>query len=205
MILLAPFAANAEFGNWYTSGSIVYNDDDPDRRIDDGVSGVQFNTGRHFGRNFAFEGLLAYSKIDGYYLVTPPGTYVRDSETWLDLGANVLAFHNRDARFAPYALAGVGLHNADLNVGGSESNPTASLGAGFMLRFGDGPFSLRTEVRLRKAFDSGDRDFNDIIGIVGLQYTFGGGSSETRAVPLADEAPADPRDLRPQRRIIFPL
>ena len=74
-----------------------------------------------------------------------------------------------------------------------------------MLRFGDGPFSLRTEVRLRKAFDSGDRDFNDIIGIVGLQYTFGGGSSETRAVPLADEAPADPRDLRPQRRIIFPL
>lgn len=194
IVLLAPYATHAEAGDWYATGSIVYNDDDPDRKLDDGVSGVQFNLGRDFSRNLAFEGLLSYSNIDGYYLVTPPSTYVRDSETQLNLGANVLAFYNRDARFAPYALAGIGYHNADLNIGGSDSNPMASLGAGFKYRLGDSPFSLRTEFRLRKAFDSGDRDYTDFIGMLGLQYSFGGGTEEPEVIPLVNDAPVPPAD-----------
>jgi len=196
-LLLAPFAVGADDGDWYATGSIVYNDDDPDRRIDDSVSGIQFNFGRDFRRNLAFEGLLSYSDIDGYYLVTPPGTWVRDSETNIDLGANILAFYDRDARFAPYVLAGIGLHRADRNVGGTENSPSASLGAGFKFRLGDSPFSLRTEFRVRRAFES-DQDYNDIIGTLGLQYSFGGGADSTRAIPLAAEpaeapvAPAEP-------------
>lgn len=194
ILLVAPYAALAEAGDWYATGSIVYNDDDPDRKLDDGVSGVQFNVGRDFSRSLAFEGLLSYSNLDGYYLVTPPSTYVRGSETWIDVGANLLAFYNRDARFAPYALLGVGFHSADRDVGDNDSNPTGSLGAGFKYRFGDSPFSLRTEVRMRKAFDSGDRDFNDIIGIVGLQYSFGGGADEPEFIPLVNDDPVPPAD-----------
>ena len=51
---LAP-AAQAQGGEWYITGSAVYNDDDPDRRIDDGVSGVQINVGSDFGSRFAVE------------------------------------------------------------------------------------------------------------------------------------------------------
>ena len=60
-----------------------------------------------------------------------------------------------------------------LSVGGTESNPTASIGAGFKLRMGQSRFALLGEVRVRRTFDGGDREFDDVIGTLGVQYRFG--------------------------------
>jgi OOP family OmpA-OmpF porin len=178
---LAP-AALAQQGDWYVAPSIVYNDDDPDRKIDDGVSGIQVTVGRDFGDHISLEGLLGYSDIDGFYLVSP-GTYVRGSETQLALGANVLAYYDRDARFAPYLLAGVGHLSVDPSVGSTESNPTASIGAGFKLRMGESRFALLGEVRLRRTFDGGGREFDDGIATLGVQYRFGARARVSDAPP----------------------
>jgi len=186
---LAP-AALAQPGDWYVAGSIVYNDGDPDRKSDDGVSGVEVTGGRNFSDRISIAGLISFSDIDGFYLV-PPGTYVRDSETQLALGANVLAYYDRDATFAPYVLAGVGYHRRDPNIGGTDSNPTASIGAGFKLLMGQSPFSLVSEVRLRRTFDGGDREYDDIIVTLGVQYRFGARARDTGAPQTNKDSDGD--------------
>ena len=191
LLSVAP-AALAQMGEWYISGSAVYNDDDPDRKIDDGLSGIQFNVGRDFGKRFAVEGVFGYSYIDGFYLVALPDTYIRGSESQIELGANVLAYYKRDARFAPYLIAGFGYHGADLkDVDYKENNPTASLGIGFELDVGENPWTLRTEARWRGAFEDNDRVWNDIIATIGLQYRFGKPASFAAAGPSANDTDND--------------
>jgi OOP family OmpA-OmpF porin len=176
LVALAAFSASpvhAQWEEWYVTPAVVYNDDDPKRRIDDGLSGFQVTFGRNFGYNFAFEGAISYADIDGYYLV-PPGVFVRDNEFQTDIVAKALAFYDRDAAFAPYAMAGIGYLNQNINVGGTENNPTGWLGGGFKWRMGSSDFSLRTEVSLRYVHDGGGRSYNDYIANVGLEYRFGG-------------------------------
>ena len=100
LALLLAMPAYAQWEEWYVTPAVVYNDDDPDRKTDDGVSGFQVTLGRNFGYNFAFEGAISYADIDGYYLV-PPGVFVRDNEFQTDIVAKALAFYDRDASFAP--------------------------------------------------------------------------------------------------------
>jgi hypothetical protein len=56
-------AAFGQSGDWYGSGSIIYNNDDPYRAIDDSLSGVQFTGGRNMSEHLSLEGLLGYSSI----------------------------------------------------------------------------------------------------------------------------------------------
>src|SRR5210317_379478 len=96
---IAPLA-QAQSGDWYAAGSIVYTDDDGDRYIDDSLSGIQLNVGREFGDYLAVEGILGYSDIEGEVdpVVTVPG------EKHLEIGLNLLAYYDREADFAPYLL-----------------------------------------------------------------------------------------------------
>jgi OOP family OmpA-OmpF porin len=123
----------------------------------------------------SLEGRFTYSDIDGYYR-NPPGPYFRASEPQLDLGAHVLAYYDREAVFAPYAQLGFGYQKANLNFGGKESNPTASIGAGFKWRLGQSQVAIRGEVSLRRTFDGGDRTFDDSTATLGVQYSFGRGT-----------------------------
>jgi OOP family OmpA-OmpF porin len=161
--------------DWYITGSIVYNDGDPDRTVDDGVSGIQAAAGWNLLDWMSLEGRFTYSDIDGYYR-NPPGPYFRASEPQLDLGAHVLAYYDREAVFAPYAQLGFGYQKANLNFGGKESNPTASIGAGFKWRLGQSQVAIRGEVSLRRTFDGGDRTFDDSTATLGVQYSFGRGT-----------------------------
>jgi len=186
LVSLSPIA-QAQEGDWYVTGSVVYNDDDPDRNFDDGVSGIKLGAGWNFNHWLTLEGAVTYSNIDGYYRILP-GPYYYADEDQLDVEAGVLAYYDRDAVFAPYALLGFGYQNADLGLGEKENNPTASFGVGFKWRMGDSPFAVRAEVRSRTTFDGGDRNFNDFVATLGVQYSFG---SKRQRTPQPSDLPAD--------------
>lgn len=185
LMLTTPWFAQAEEGDWYVSPSIVYTDDDGDRLIDDSVSGAQLQVGREMGEHLALEGLFGYHDIDGF-----PG------QEHLELGFNVIGNFLPDSLFSPYVIGGIGYLRADVGTpdfGGSPpadstaSNATATGGLGMKLRFGDSPWSLRAEWRVRHAFDS-DNSLTDQIGSLGIQYDFGGRS----AAPVVAAAEPEP-------------
>ena len=166
--------AQAQSGDWSVSGSIVHNDDDPHRAVADSTSGVQFTFGRELTENLTIEGLLGYSDIEGY---VDPGEAYPDQQH-LDIGVNILAFYDREKAFAPYALVGLGYLGVKLDPGGDDSGATATAGLGLRQRFGDSPWSLRVEARVRRQFEGqfalgGSGPLNDIIGTIGVQYDFG--------------------------------
>ena len=59
---LAPLAA--EPADWYLGGSVVYTDDDPERRLDDVIGGGQIHVGRYLTDVFALEAHLGYPATD---------------------------------------------------------------------------------------------------------------------------------------------
>ncbi len=176
--LVASLAVQAEEGEWYVAPSIVYTDDDGDRLIDDSVAGGQIQVGREMGEHLALEGLFGYHAIDGF-----PG------QDHLELGFNVIGNFLPDSVISPYLIGGIGYLRADVGTpdfGGlppadsTANNATATGGFGLKIRFGDSPWSLRTEARLRHAFDSDDSLTDGIVSL-GIQYNFGG----TSAAPMA--------------------
>lgn len=187
----------AEEGGWYVAPSVVYFDDDGDRLIDDSLGGLQVQFGKAMSRRLSLEGLLGYHDIDGF-----PG------QEHLELGFNVIGKFLPDSRFSPYVIGGIGYLRADVGTpdfgglppaGETAGNATATGGLGLEIQFGDSPWSLRTEARVRHAFDSDDSLTDGIISL-GLQYSFGGKpkaramtASETEAAPAAVVAavPAD--------------
>jgi len=187
LFFVASLAAQAEEGDWYISPSIGYTDDDPDRKIDDSFSGLQIQVGREMGEHLSLEGLFGYHDIDGF-----PG------QEHLELGFNVIGNFLPDSLFSPYVIGGIGYLRADVGTpdfGGlppadsTANNATATGGLGLKINFGDSPWSLRAEWRLRHAFDSDD-SLTDQVGSLGIQYSFGGGSETTMAAASEPEPDA---------------
>lgn len=185
-LLWFSVAAQADEGDWYVSPSIVYTDDDGERLIDDGVSGGQIQVGREMSEHFWLEGLLGYHDIDGF-----PG------QEHLELGFNAIRSFRPDSLFSPYVIGGLGILSADVGVpsfGGSppagetSTSATATAGLGMKLRFGDSPWALRAEYRLRHAFDDGG--LTDHVGSFGIQYSFGGSSKQPLVVAAGEPEPA---------------
>lgn len=179
---IASFSATlayAQNGTWYVSPAIVYTDDDPDRVIDDAIAGGQIHVGRHMSDHFTLEGLFGYSDLDGW-----PGY---PDQQHLDISADLLAFYDRDAGFAPYALVGLGYLSVDLDPGSDDNRPSGTAGLGFVWTFGRGVYSLRAEARSRVAFDK-DGNYNDWLASVGVQYNFGaaGRARSTRTYSDSD-------------------
>ena len=187
LFFVASLAAHAEEGDWYVSPSIAYTDDDPDRKIDDSFSGAQIQVGREMSKRLSLEGLFGYHDIDGF-----PG------QEHLELGFNVIGKFLPDSMFSPYVIGGIGYLRADVGTpdfGGlppadsTASNATATGGLGLKINFGDSPWSLRAEWRLRHAFDSDD-SLTDHVVSLGIQYSFGGGTATTMAAASEPEQDA---------------
>lgn len=185
-LILPSMVAYADEGDWYVAPSIAYFDDDGDRLLDDSVAGGQIQFGKEMSDRFWLEGLLGYHDIDGF-----PG------QEHLEVGVNAVGNFLPDSRFSPYAIGGLGYLRADVGTpsfGGlppadtTANNLTATAGLGLKIRFGDSPWSLRTEWRLRYAFDSDD-SLTDQIASVGIQYSFGG--SDAPAVVSEPEPVAE--------------
>jgi OOP family OmpA-OmpF porin len=178
IIALALLSGPLAFGqstDWYVAPSIVFTNDDAFRAIDDSFAGFQVSGGRNISDHVSLEALLGYSDIAGY---CEPGDCYPDQQI-LDISVNLLGYYDRDARFAPYALAGVGYQSADADEGpqyvrftGKGSNPTATFGLGLLWRMGESRYSIRVEHRARVAFD-GYKNLTDQLSTFGLQYDFG--------------------------------
>ena len=165
--------AQGQLDDWYVAPSIVFNDDDGDRKIDDSLAGSQINIGWDMSTFTSLELLLGYSDIDGFYDFDGDGVYVFDNEFHVDISANLLAFYDRDSTFAPYVMVGVGYLGVNYNVAGNENRATGSLGVGFKWRMGQSNFSIRGEYRARLAYEK-DNNLVDRLTTLGVQYNFGG-------------------------------
>jgi len=181
--LLFTTVAQAQSSNWYVAPSIIYNNDDADRALDDSFSGGQISIGRNMTDYLSLEGLIGYSSISAWCV---PGDCYPDQKH-LDISANLLAYYDRDSVFAPYLLVGIGYLGEDEADGlpfikdtGGDSNPTGSVGVGFKWRMGQSNFSIRGEHRVRVAFDWDT--WTDQLTTLGVQYNFGG-SQQVAGVP----------------------
>ena len=180
-VLLFGPAAAAE-GDWYVAPAIAYFADADERLLDEDFSGIQVQVGKEMGRHLWLEGLLGYHDIDGF-----PG------QDHLELGFNAVGNLLPDSLFSPYVIGGLGYLRADVGqpdfgglppAGTTANDLTATGGLGLKVRFGDSPWALRAEWRLRHAFDD---SLTDQIGSIGIQYSFGG---RTPAIVAAAAAPA---------------
>ena len=203
VMLLAPFAAMADEGDWYLAVSTMYFDDDGDRLLDDTFGGLQLQVGREMTQRFALEGLLGYHDIDGF-----------PAQTHIELGLNAIGKFMPDRLVSPYVFGGLGYLHADVDLpdfgglpeaGDTSGSGTATAGIGVNVAFGSSPWSLRAEYRLRQTFSD---SLLDQIGSIGVQYSFGGGrqraaptttaavepAQEPQAAPEAPPAPVPPAD-----------
>ena len=195
---LSATLACAQTGTWYVSPAIAYTDDDPDRQIQDEIGGGQIHVGRHMSDHFTLEGLFGYSNLSGW---PGPGGTTPDQQH-LDISANLLAYYDRDAGFAPYALVGLGYLGTNLDPGGDENRPSGTAGMGVLWTFGRGVYSLRSEVRARLAWEN-NNNLVDWLATIGVQYNFGAAARarETRTyadsdrdgvLDIWDECPSTP-------------
>ena len=182
LIFLIFFFGTAAYAqeDWHVSGSIVWNDDDGDRNINDEISGLQINAGKVWSDNISFEGVLGYSNISGW---KRGGLEIAD-ERHIDIAFNALFFYDRDARFSPYGLFGLGYMSVkyeggtdpilDYKPGPDGGTPTLTAGLGAMIKLGNSDrWSLRTEYRWRTA--SEPKSLTDAVATIGIQYNFGRG------------------------------
>ena len=169
--VLTPLAAAvADPGDWYLGGSIVYTDDDPDRRLDDVIGGGQIHAGRRLTDVFALEGRIGYSDIDGW--PSWPTVTERESLEILDIGLDLLSHLNPDGSFSPYLVFGAGYLGTRTASGSEENRPSASAGLGFEWRLGNSAFSIRGDYKFRLAWEK-DNSLTDRVATLGLQYSFG--------------------------------
>jgi OOP family OmpA-OmpF porin len=169
--VLTPLAAAvADPGDWYLGGSIVYTDDDPDRRLDDVIGGGQIHAGRRLTDVFALEGRIGYSDIDGW--PSWPTVTERESLEILDIGLDLLSHLNPDGSFSPYLVFGAGYLGTKTASGSEENRPSASAGLGFEWRLGNSAFSIRGDYKFRLAWEK-DNSLTDRVATLGLQYSFG--------------------------------
>jgi len=180
-LILVLFWAAVAYGQsdkWYVSGSLIYNNDDAERAIDDSLSGIQFNAGKDITEHLSLEGMLGYSDMSAE--PCEPNDCFPDQQH-LDLSANLLAFFDRTRPFAPYVLAGVGYlgvkaDDGEFNWETGDNAATASVGLGLKWRLGQSDFSIRAEHRARFAFD--DTTYMDQLTTIGIQYAFGSKSPD---------------------------
>ena len=168
-----PHAATLAQDN-YIVPAVVYTDDDADRMVDDEVSGGQISVGRYLSDRIAIEALLGSSSLSG-----------TDDLDLTELGLNARWVFRRDKQLSPYLLAGFGFLNESSEIFPDGRTGYRNIGAGVDWGFGDGPWGLRLEYRLRSSGSSG-RDLHDQITSLGVSYAFGKSSMPPPVVAAAD-------------------
>lgn len=166
--------ASEQEDEWYVAGLAVYIDPDSDRNLDNELAGGQVSVGKAFTEHLNFEIEGDYLEVDG------------DGGPGADLAGiavNGMYLWNRDERFTPYLLGGIGAVNIDPNNSGSDTEFQAQAGPGFLLDLWNDRWALRAEALGRWA----DSD-TDLLVNVGVQLAFGG---KSEPAPVVAAAPLD--------------
>ncbi len=179
----AAYAVTDEPGDNYVSlvGSSIVADDE--RLADDGFAGLQLALGRVIHEHWNIEGAVGFLNIDGD---AAKGGIDQDQ---VYLSVNALNIYNRNGKFQPYLLGGLGYVKTSLYAQSDRNNFQANLGLGALFPVFDDKSRLRTEVLYR--WESDDIDYKDWIINVGLVFPFGK-KAEPIVAPVA--VPVAPQD-----------
>ena len=175
----------------YVSPALVYTDDDPDRLVDDGISGGQITLGRFLGENFAIEGVFGSHGLDGV-----------DNLDLTEFGLNARWVFSRNGNLSPYVLVGYGILRSDFDIFPDDDAGFSNIGAGLEWHLGDGPASLRGEYRRRHS-SSGNQSYTDQITSIGFSFAFGADDKPMPA-PVAAPDPDSDGDGVPDSRDACP-
>lgn len=173
---LVALQAPAIADDWYIVPAAVYTDDAPKRMVDDMVGGGQVSIGKYLNDNFALEGVLGYSTLEG----------TLDVDIF-EASLDGLVMFRRDAWLSPYFLVGLGAVNTESEYVGNDTALLLNAGVGLDVSFGDSPVGVRLEYRERMS-DGPRGSLNDGIASLGVRYNFG---SKPMPTPVA-VAPPDP-------------
>jgi OOP family OmpA-OmpF porin len=175
--------ADAQTGQGYVTGMASYFDDDPDRKVDDSVSGGQLGIGWAFHDNWNLEGYASLVSPDG------PG-----AQKHIDVGADLQLIFARENRLTPYLFLGASYLEVNPEVGKTMNGAALSAGAGILADiFGNSPVAVRAEYRYRSD-NVLDTRLNDQFISLGLQIPFGGKPKPVatpKPVPVEADSDAD--------------
>ena len=163
-LFLGAAQAADQPGDWYIS--VVASGADPDtaRLADDG-SGGNVSVGRVFREHWNFEGTFGFLNFSGD---SAKGGIDQDQ---IYFNANVLNIYNRDGRFQPYLLGGLGFAQTSAYNVSDETNFEALLGGGAFIPIFDDKVRIRAEILAR--FESADTNLTDYILNLGVAIPFG--------------------------------
>lgn len=175
--------AHAMDDRLYIAPTVNYTFSDSDRQADDGWGGG-LALGKPISPHLNLELGLTGSSLD---FKNGSGSY----DLW-GLGVDALYLLNRDARFTPYGVVGVGALYTDV-PGGHDTGAMGNVGLGVMARLTDN-VSLRADARYRIDGNSTDafgaNHFGDAIVSVGLNIALGQkAQAAPRPEPVAEPAP----------------
>jgi OOP family OmpA-OmpF porin len=185
LALAVPCAAQqAQGSGFYVAPIVEAVLADDDRAVDDAAA-FTFAAGFQVNTQWNIELSLFRGRFDG----------VGGDDLEMDAaGVNALRVFRRDARVAPYLLAGLGAQYKDREFGGSATDAYADAGAGLLAalrRSEDGGRALYLRLDARARYDDGGSRVDYLLGI-GLQYAFGSRSSARPPVEAPPPAPVPP-------------
>ena len=163
-ILPGAVQAADQPGDMYISVMASGAKADDERLVNDG-GGAQVALGRVIHKHWNIEGALGFLNFGGD---NDKGGINQDQ---IYLNANLLNVYNRDGRFQPYLLGGLGFVQTSAYRVSDETNFQATLGGGAFIPIFNDKARLRAEVLAR--LESADSNLTDVIVNLGVIFPFG--------------------------------
>jgi OOP family OmpA-OmpF porin len=162
-LLLGAAQAADEPGDIYVSIQVSGAQADDKRLVDDG-GGAVVALGRVLHKHWNLEGSFGFLNFSG----DDEGGISQDQ---IYLNANALNVYNRDGRFQPYLLGGLGFVKTTAYNVSDETNFQANLGGGAFFPIFNDKLRIRAEILAR--FESADSNLTDMIVNLGVIFPFG--------------------------------
>ncbi len=151
-------------GDTYVSVLVSGAQADDKRLVDDG-GGAAVALGRVLHKHWNIEGSFGFLNFSGD---NDKGGISQDQ---IYLNANALNVYNRDGRFQPYLLGGLGIVKTSAYKLSDETNFQANLGGGAFIPVFNDRARIRAEVLAR--FESADSNLTDLVINLGVIFPFG--------------------------------
>ncbi len=139
---------------------------DSERLVDDGLAGAQVAIGRALSKHWNIEGAFGFLNLSGD---SDLGGIDQDQ---IYLNVNLLNIYNRDGRFKPYLLGGIGYVQTTAYSQPDRNNFQADVGAGAFVPVFNDRTHFRAELLAR--WEDDDVSFTDVILNIGFTFQFGG-------------------------------
>jgi OOP family OmpA-OmpF porin len=138
---------------------------DSERLVDDGLAGAEVVIGRALSQHWNVEGAFGFLNLSGD---NDKGGIDQDQ---LYLNVNLLNIYNRNGRFKPYLLGGIGYVKTTAYSQPDRDNFQANLGGGALIPIFNDRTHFRAELLAR--WEDDDISFTDIILNMGVSFQFG--------------------------------